>query len=130
MASAVGNGAGSRPALRQKGGNAPQGLMKSKVRDSSKKVRSLIIGDPPVANSGDSTKLDERLLATRLTTDSRGFDTTSGGKLVTVSRSGLVKVLWAPATLTVSEGVASPDAKHIAINVNSQQSNVWMLTGF
>ncbi len=65
-----------------------------------------------------------------LTTDSRGFDTTSGGKLVTVSRSGLVKVLWAPATLTVSEGVASPDSKHIAINVNSQQSNVWMLTGF
>jgi dipeptidyl aminopeptidase/acylaminoacyl peptidase len=60
-----------------------------------------------------------------------GFLTTDRGKLLLVSRDGTSRVLWAPAPpLSVSWAVPSPDEGHVAINVLSIQSNVWMISGF
>jgi DNA-binding winged helix-turn-helix (wHTH) protein len=59
-----------------------------------------------------------------------GFLTTDGGNLLLVSRSGAARVLWSPAPLRVWFTIPSPDEKHLAINVSSEQANVWMLSGF
>ena len=60
-----------------------------------------------------------------------GFLVTDRQKLLLVSRNGVSKVLWAPAApLSVGPTVPSPDGKHLAINVGSRHSNVWMVSGF
>jgi DNA-binding winged helix-turn-helix (wHTH) protein/Tol biopolymer transport system component len=59
-----------------------------------------------------------------------GFLVTDRGKLLLVSRTGASKVLWSPEGMLASAAFSSPDEKHLAINVGSHHSNVWMLSGF
>jgi DNA-binding winged helix-turn-helix (wHTH) protein len=59
-----------------------------------------------------------------------GFLTTDDGNLLLVSPNGSSRVLWSPAPLRAWWALASPDEKHLAISVSSQQSNAWLLTGF
>ncbi len=59
-----------------------------------------------------------------------GFLVSDRGKLLLVSRTGASKVLWSPEGLSAVAAFPSPDEKHLAINVGSRHSNVWMLSGF
>ena len=59
-----------------------------------------------------------------------GFLTTDHGNLLLVWRSGASRVLWSPAPLQAWFAIPSPDERHLAIDVSSQHSNVWMVSGF
>jgi Tol biopolymer transport system component len=61
-----------------------------------------------------------------------GFMTSDRGKVLLVLLDGTSKVLWSPAPplRAVGFSMPSPDEKHLAINVISAQSNVWMVSGF
>ena len=59
-----------------------------------------------------------------------GFLTTDHGNLLLVWRSGASRVLWSPAPLQAWWAIPSPDERHLAIDVSSQHSNVWMVSGF
>jgi hypothetical protein len=59
-----------------------------------------------------------------------GFLTTDDGNLLLVSTNGTSRVLWSPSPLKAWWARPSPDEKHLAISVSSQQSNAWMVTGF
>lgn len=59
-----------------------------------------------------------------------GFLTSDRGNLLLVWRSGASRVLWSPAPLQAWWAIPSPDERHLAIDVASQHSNVWMVSGF
>jgi DNA-binding winged helix-turn-helix (wHTH) protein len=60
-----------------------------------------------------------------------GFLTTDHGKLLLVRRSGASRLLWSPpAPLQAWWAIPSPDERHLAIDVSSEHSNVWMVSGF
>jgi hypothetical protein len=59
-----------------------------------------------------------------------GFLSTDRGKVLLVSLNGTSKVLCTPTLGSAGWAVASPDEKHVAINVSTRLSHVWMLSDF
>ncbi len=58
------------------------------------------------------------------------YSTDFGARLLHVSMSGAVSVLWHNRGARFTWGVPSPDGKSLALLGSTQESNVWMLEGF
>jgi hypothetical protein len=58
------------------------------------------------------------------------YSTDFGARLLHVSMSGVVSVLWNNRGARFTWGVPSPDGKWLALLGSTQESNVWMLEGF
>ena len=58
------------------------------------------------------------------------YSTDFGARLLHVSMSGAVSVLWHNRSARFTWGVPSPDGKWLALLGSTQESNVWMLVGF
>ena len=58
------------------------------------------------------------------------YSTDFGARLLHVSMSGAVRVLWHNRGAHFTWGVPSPDGKSLALLGSTQGSNAWMLEGF
>jgi len=59
-----------------------------------------------------------------------GFFSVDGRNLLFITPDGASRVLWSPVGLQPMWAEPAPDGRHLAINVGSGQTNVWMLTDF
>ncbi len=57
-------------------------------------------------------------------------NTTTGHELLFIRPDGTSKVLWSPPGLVGGWAIPAPDGKHVAINAEITQSNIWMITDF